>query len=110
MHRLEDLSDPELAAVYQPDDRSVAHLRANFVSSLDGAVEIDGQSKALSSDSDSRVFSMIRRLADVVLVGAGTIRDEGYTPLRLSKAAREWRTAQGLAENPTLVIVSSRWS
>ena len=50
------------------------HLRANFVSSLDGAVEIDGQSKALSSDSDSRVFSMIRRLADVVLVGAGTIR------------------------------------
>jgi riboflavin-specific deaminase-like protein len=108
MHRLEDLSDPELAAVYQPDDRSVAHLRANFVSSLDGAVEIDGQSKALSSDSDSRVFSMIRRLADVVLVGAGTIRDEGYTPLRLSKTAREWRTAQGLAENPTLVIVSSR--
>ena len=41
MRRLEDLSDPELAAVYQPEDRSVAHLRANFVSSLDGAVEID---------------------------------------------------------------------
>jgi len=108
MRPLDELSDPELVAVYQPDDRSVPHLRANFVCSLDGAVEIDGQSKALSSDSDSRVFSAIRRLADVVLVGAGTIRDEGYSPLRLSAAAREWRTAQGLAENPTLAIVSSR--
>ncbi|GAB3950250.1 bifunctional diaminohydroxyphosphoribosylaminopyrimidine deaminase/5-amino-6-(5-phosphoribosylamino)uracil reductase [Kribbella albertanoniae] len=108
MQQLDELSDDDLIGVYQVEDRSVPHLRANFVSSLDGAVEIDGQSKALSSDSDSRVFSMIRRLADVVLVGAGTIRDEGYRPLRLSAASRSWRTAQGLAENPTLAIVSSR--
>ncbi|HEY9335193.1 MAG TPA: pyrimidine reductase family protein [Kribbella sp.] len=108
MRLLDELSDEELIAVYEVADRSVPHLRANFVSSLDGAVEIDGQSKALSSDSDSRVFSMIRRLADVVLVGAGTIRDEGYNPLKLSAKAREWRTAAGLAENPTLAIVSSR--
>ncbi|TCC42458.1 pyrimidine reductase family protein [Kribbella speibonae] len=108
MRRLDDLSDEELIAAYEVADRTVPHLRANFVSSLDGAVEIDGQSKALSSDSDSRVFSVIRRLADVVLVGAGTIRDEGYRPLKLSAKAREWRTAAGLAENPTLAIVSSR--
>ncbi|TDW19603.1 pyrimidine reductase family protein [Kribbella kalugense] len=108
MPHLDELTDEELIAAYEVADRSTAHLRSNFVSSLDGAVEIDGQSKSLSSDSDSRVFSTIRRLADVVLVGAGTIRDEGYTPLRLSKAAREWRTANGLAENPTLAIVSSR--
>ncbi len=108
MRRLDDLSDEELIAAYEVADRAVPHLRANFVSSLDGAVEIDGQSKALSSDSDSRVFSVIRRMADVVLVGAGTIRDEGYNPLKLSAKAREWRTAAGLAENPTLAIVSSR--
>lgn len=108
MRRLDDLSDEELIAAYEVADRTVPHLRANFVSSLDGAVEIDGQSKALSSDSDSRVFSVIRRLADIVLVGAGTIRDEGYSPLNLSAKAREWRTAAGLAENPTLAIVSSR--
>ncbi|GAA2827452.1 pyrimidine reductase family protein [Kribbella solani] len=108
MRRLEDLSDDELIAAYQVADRSEPHLRANFVSSLDGAVEIDGKSKALTSESDSRVFSVIRRLADVVLVGAGTIRDEGYNPLRLSKSARAWRTAAGLAENPTLAMVSSR--
>ncbi|MET9270508.1 pyrimidine reductase family protein [Kribbella sp. NPDC003557] len=108
MRLLDELSDEELIAVYEVADRGVPHLRANFVSSLDGAVEIDGRSKALSSDTDSRVFSMIRRLADVVLVGAGTIRDEGYNPLKLSAKAREWRTAAGLAENPTLAIVSSR--
>jgi riboflavin-specific deaminase-like protein len=108
MRLLDELSDEELIALYEVADRDVPHLRANFVSSLDGAVEIDGQSKALSSDSDSRVFSMIRRLADVVLVGAGTIRDEGYNPLKLSAKAREWRTAAGLAENPTLAVVSSR--
>ncbi|TDD60538.1 pyrimidine reductase family protein [Kribbella antibiotica] len=108
MRQLDELTDDDLIEVYQVADRTVPHLRANFVSSLDGAVEIDGKSKALSSDSDSRVFSMIRRLADVVLVGAGTIRDEGYTPLRLSAASRSWRQAQGLAENPTLAVVSGR--
>lgn len=108
MRLLDDLTDDDLIAIYEVADRKVPHLRANFVSSLDGAVEIDGKSKALSSDSDSRVFSMIRRLADVVLVGAGTIRDEGYNPLKLSGAARTWREHAGLAENPTLAIVSSR--
>lgn len=108
MRRLEDLSDDELVTVYQSADRSVPHLRANFVASLDGAVEIDGQSKALTSSSDGRVFSRLRMLADVVMVGAGTIRDEGYNPLRLSKSSREWRQAHGLPENPTLAIVSSR--
>ncbi|GAA0619601.1 pyrimidine reductase family protein [Kribbella sandramycini] len=108
MRRLDELSDDELLEVYRIADRTTPHLRANFVSSLDGAVEIDGQSKALSSESDSRVFSMIRRLADVVLVGAGTIRDEGYTPLKLSAAGRSWRSAAGLPENPTLAVVSAR--
>lgn len=108
MRRVDDLSDDELIAVYEVADRSRPHLRANFVSSLDGAVEIGGKSKALSSDSDSRVFSLLRRLSDVVLVGAGTIRDEGYNPLRLARPAREWRAAAGLAENPTLAIVSAR--
>ncbi|GAB2669810.1 pyrimidine reductase family protein [Kribbella swartbergensis] len=108
MRRLDDLTDAELAAAYEPSDRSVPHLRANFVSSLDGAVEIDGQSKALTSDSDSRLFSRLRMLSDVVMVGAGTIRDEGYNPLRLSATSREWRRGAGLPENPTLVVVSSR--
>jgi riboflavin-specific deaminase-like protein len=110
MHRLTtaEISDDEIIQAYQVEDRSVPHLRSNFVSSLDGAVEIDGQSKSLTSPEDSELFGKIRMLSDVVLVGAGTVRIEGYNPLRLGKERLAWRTGQGLAENPTLAIVSSR--
>ena len=49
-------------------------LRANFVSSADGAAYVDGRSGGLSSDGDKRIFGVLRVLADVVLVGAGTAR------------------------------------
>ncbi len=59
-------------------------LRANMVATLDGAVTApDGRSAAISSDADRALFATMRRLADVVLVGAGTARTEGYRPARL---------------------------
>lgn len=54
------------------------HLRANFVSSLDGAVTLQGKSAGLSSAADRAVFHLLRSMADVVLVGAGTAREENY--------------------------------
>jgi riboflavin-specific deaminase-like protein len=110
MHRLNsaEITDDEITQAYQVEDRSVPHLRCNFVTSLDGAVEIDGQSKSLTSPEDSELFGKIRMLSDVVLVGAGTVRIEGYNPLRLGAERRAWRQDHGLAENPTLAIVSSR--
>ncbi|MGC4939590.1 pyrimidine reductase family protein [Kribbella sp. DT2] len=108
MQRLADLSEAEVIAAYQVEDRTVPHLRSNFVTTLDGAVEIDGKSKALSGPADQEIFGKLRMLSDVVLVGAGTVRIEGYNPLRLGAARRTWRVEQGLAENPTLAIVSSR--
>ena len=110
MHSLNpaDISDDEITQAYQVEDRSVPHLRCNFVTSLDGAVEIDGQSKSLTSPADSELFGKVRMLSDVVLVGAGTVRIEGYNPLRLGAKRRTWRKDHGLAENPTLAIVSSR--
>ncbi len=44
MQRLSDLSEAEVIAAYQVEDRSVPHLRSNIVTTLDGAVEIDGKS------------------------------------------------------------------
>jgi riboflavin-specific deaminase-like protein len=108
IRQLSDLTDAEVVGNYQVDDRSKPHLRSNFVSSIDGAVEIDGQSKSLSDKADQEIFGKLRMLTDVVLVGAGTVRAEGYNPLKLGAKRREWRQAQGLAENPTLAIVSSR--
>jgi riboflavin biosynthesis pyrimidine reductase len=69
-----------LAAAYAyPRER---WLRANFVSSADGAAYVDGLSGGLSSPADKQLFGILRVLADVVLVGAGTARAEEYRPAR----------------------------
>ncbi len=51
-----------------------------MVSSLDGAVAVDGSSGGLGNPHDIEVLVALRRLADVVVVGAGTARGEGYGP------------------------------
>jgi riboflavin biosynthesis pyrimidine reductase len=49
-----------------------------MVASIDGSTAVDGTSAKLSSPTDSAVLNRLRQLADVILVGAGTVRDEGY--------------------------------
>ena len=47
--------------------------------------------------ADKRLFELLRRACDVVLVGAGTVRVEGYGAMRVSDASARWRAAHGLA-------------
>ncbi len=49
-----------------------------MVSSLDGTIAVDGNSGRLGNANDTGVLHGLRRLADAVLVGAGTVRIEGY--------------------------------
>lgn len=71
-------------------------LRANMVSTLDGATTgPDGLSGSLSSGPDRRVFAVLRTLADVVLVGAGTARAEGYGPAAPPPVFAARREAEG---------------
>jgi riboflavin biosynthesis pyrimidine reductase len=79
-----DLDDFGIAAAYAYPGPS--WVRANFVSSADGAAYVGGRSGGLSSDGDKRVFGVLRALADVVVVGAGTARAEGYRPARVRPA------------------------
>lgn len=51
-----------------------------MVVSLDGSTVIDGVSSGLSSDNDSDVLLQLRSVAQVIIVGAGTVRGEGYGP------------------------------
>jgi riboflavin biosynthesis pyrimidine reductase len=53
-----------------------------MIASLDGAVVVDGRSGPLGNSTDREVLLSLRELADVVLVGAGTARGEGYGPPR----------------------------
>jgi riboflavin biosynthesis pyrimidine reductase len=63
---------------------STPWLRVSMVSTVDGAVTGEnGRSGAISNDVDRRVFDLLRELADVVVVGAGTARIEGYRPADL---------------------------
>lgn len=96
----------DLIERYRVPDRARPHLRVNFISSLDGAATVDGLSGPLNDDWDLQVFTVLRRLADVVLVGAGTLRNEGYDGLRVDDASVQWRREQGLADHPRLAIAS----
>lgn len=102
------LTDDDLVALYSSTERSVPLLRVNFISSLDGSATFAGLSGELGGPADKQVFSILRRLSDVIVVGAGTIRAEGYGDIRLGKASVAWRSANGLAPQPTLAVVSGR--
>ncbi|GAA4887487.1 pyrimidine reductase family protein [Saccharopolyspora cebuensis] len=81
-------------------------VRVNFVSSLDGAVAVDGSSRGLSDPADRAVLTLLRDLADVVLVGVGTALVEGYRGLRSTAARRERRARLGLTGVPPVAVVS----
>lgn len=82
-------------------------VRANMVASLDGAAQAgDGLSDGLSSPGDKRVFKVLRALADVVLVGASTVRKEGYRPPRPNPAYAPAREAAGRPPVPVIAIAS----
>jgi riboflavin biosynthesis pyrimidine reductase len=97
---------PDLADLYRYPPGP--WLRLNFVSSLDGAGHVGGRSEPLSGPADKRIFGVLRMLCDALVVGAGTLRDEGYRALRLDAERRAWRVANGRPEFPVLVVVSGR--
>jgi riboflavin biosynthesis pyrimidine reductase len=81
-------------------------LRVNFVSSIDGAVTVDGVSGGLSGPGDKLIFGVLRMVCDALVVAAGTVRAERYDGLRLGPRARAWRRSHGLSEFPVMVVVS----
>jgi len=112
-----DLTDDDLLALYSPEAPLVSeagsirtgsrpYVRANFISSVDGSATAAGLSGELGAPADKRVFDLLRQLSDVILVGAGTVRDEGYGAMVLGADAARWRVAHGRAEQPALAIVT----
>lgn len=97
-----ELNDDELARLY--DYPREPWLRANMVASADGAAFLDGRSGGLSSAADRRLFGLLRGLADVVLVGAGTARTEKYSPARHREELAALRA--GRSATPPIALVS----
>jgi riboflavin biosynthesis pyrimidine reductase len=55
-------------------------VRVNMIASVDGATTLAGVSGGLGGRADRELFAVLRSLAEVVLVAAGTVRAERYGP------------------------------
>ena len=66
----------------------------------------DGRSGLLGGAADRRVFGALRSNADVILVGAGTVRAEAYGPARLDDESRKRREEEGRSPVPPIAVVT----
>ncbi|MBW3574054.1 MAG: dihydrofolate reductase family protein [Actinobacteria bacterium] len=82
------------------------YVLVNMVSSADGAVAVDGRTKAMSSPADASVFHLLRSIPDVILVGAQTVRAEHYGPPRVNDERQARRLARGQSAQPTIAVVT----
>ena len=98
-----DAASPDAA---EPDSPARLVLRGNAITSLDGGATTGGTSGGLGGAGDRRLFAVLRELADVIIVGAGTARAEGYRGARLSAAARQRRRQRGQSEVPPIALVT----
>lgn len=91
----ENIDPAELYSMARSPHDGQPWVMANMVSSLDGAATSKGKSGMLSTPGDKQIFHLLRGMAEVILVGAGTVRAEGYGP------------AKG-PNTPAIAIVSAR--
>ncbi|GAA4477092.1 pyrimidine reductase family protein [Rhodococcus olei] len=102
------LHDDAIRELYAyPADPAAPWIRVNFVASIDGAVSADGTSGGLGTPADRRLFTILRELADVVLVGAATVRAENYGGAKPGAAARRRRRERGQAPVPPIAVVTA---
>jgi riboflavin biosynthesis pyrimidine reductase len=84
-------------------------VRVNMVNSLDNEAAFNGRVAAISDATDHRLLLNLRAYADVILVGAGTVRAEAYGPVILRDDQRRSRTERlGMSAEPPVAVVTTR--
>ena len=103
----DSVDDGRLADLYAyPDGLQSCWVRGNMITSLDGGATDDGKAGGLAGPGDRALFSLMRDAADVILVGAATVRIENYSGAQLPVAARQARQRSGQAEVPPIAVVT----
>lgn len=99
-----------LVEMYAPEriPAGPAHVRVNMISSLDGAISVNGRSGPLGGRADHEVFAVLRSHADVIVVGATTMRSEAYGPARLDAEHEARRRERGQSAQPPIAVVTGR--
>jgi riboflavin biosynthesis pyrimidine reductase len=101
------ISDDALTDIYAyPAALQSPYVRANAIMSVNGAATVRGVSTGLGSSGDLRVYEEIRQLSDVVLVGAGTVRAEGYGGVRLPARLQAKRRGRGESGVPPIAVIT----
>lgn len=101
------LSPAGVADAFTWPRHDVPYVRAVMVSTADGAAKSPkGLSGGISSAADRLVFATIRGLSDVILVGAETVRSEGYGPPKARPELADRRAAAGQAPTPRVAIIT----
>ncbi|WP_226343687.1 dihydrofolate reductase family protein [Agilicoccus flavus] len=103
------VDDATLARLYAYPPGAGSVVRSNLVSSLDGAAAgPDGLTGSINTAADRRVFALLRALADVIVVGAGTVRAEGYGPVAPDPTWAALRDGRPAAAALAVVTASGR--
>jgi riboflavin biosynthesis pyrimidine reductase len=100
--------DARLAAFYAYPEMAGDRcwVRANMISSLDGGATDDGTAGGLAGSGDRALFARMRQEADVIVVGASTVRIENYSGAQMSLAQRQDRQSRGQSEVPPIAVVT----
>ena len=111
MHTLEPgVEVPDPLAPYLEVDRSRPRhecwVTGHMVAGLDGTAAVDGRVGPLSTRPDQALYRAMREIADIVMVGAETVRRERFGPVRLSEQAQARRQNLGKPALPPVAIVS----
>ncbi len=101
-------TDSRMRELYTyPQDLQRCWVRGNMITSLDGGATADGKSGGLAGPGDRAVFNLMRQAADVILMGAATVRIENYSGAQLSIAQREARQRRGQVEVPPIAVITA---
>ena len=69
----------DISSLLGPDSGDAFTVRTNMVSTLTGSATMNHVSEDMGNDTDGELFAALRNWADVVLVGAQTVRAEDYS-------------------------------
>jgi riboflavin biosynthesis pyrimidine reductase len=98
----------ELYAHPAPLPGRPTYVRANMVATTDGAATgADHVSGSINNSADHRVFGVLRAVADVVLIGAGTARAEGYRSVAVPEPLQAARAGRGQSNRLELAVMSA---
>ena len=92
-------SGPYLA-VDRSRPRHECWVTGHMVAGLDGTASVDGRVGSLSTTPDQELFRRMRQIADIVLVGAETVRREGYGTVRLDDGGPGTAPSAGTVADP----------